>query len=82
MTRSEAMRRVQMYDFAIQDTKLFLDTHPNNKAALIFYEEMRKAYLEAVMDYEEQFGPLTAEDVNVEDGWTWVTNPWPWERED
>ena len=28
MTRDEALRKVQMYDFALTDTGLFLDTHP------------------------------------------------------
>lgn len=27
MTRDEALRKVQMYDFALTDTGLFLDTH-------------------------------------------------------
>lgn len=81
MTRREAMCRVQMYDFALKDTELFLDTHPTNRAALEFYEVTRRRYLEAVEDYEEQFGPLTSKDVDVSNGWTWVRGPWPWERE-
>ncbi|MGN0659611.1 MAG: spore coat protein CotJB [Emergencia sp.] len=82
MTRAEAMKEVQMYDFALVDTGLFLDTHPDNQAALTFYDETRKKYLEAVEAYEEQFGPLTATDTDVENGWTWVQTPWPWEMED
>lgn len=82
MTRQEALRKVQMYDFALTDTGLFLDTHPTNQAALTFYDMTRKMYLEAVEAYEEQFGPLTAEDTDVENGWAWVETPWPWEMED
>lgn len=82
MTRAEAMRNVQMYDFALTDTGLFLDTHPDNKAALAFYGDTRTKYLEAVEEYEVQFGPLTAEDTDIENGWTWVDTPWPWEVED
>lgn len=82
MTRAEALRNVQMYDFALTDTGLFLDTHPDNRAALAFYDDTRKKYLEAVEEYEAQFGPLTAEDTDVENGWTWVDTPWPWEMED
>ena len=37
---------------------------------------------EAVADYEAQFGPLTAKDTDVEEGWAWVETPWPWEKED
>lgn len=82
MTRAEALRKVQMYDFALDDTGLFLDTHPDNMAALAFYADTRKRYLEAVEDYEMQFGPLVAEDSDVETRWTWVDTPWPWEVED
>lgn len=82
MTREEAMRKVQMYDFALDDTALFLDTHPDNKAALMFFADTRKRYMEAMEAYQMEFGPLTAEATNVENGWTWVDTPWPWEMED
>ena len=82
MTRDEALRQVQMYDFALTDTGLFLDTHPTNRAALAFYGATRKMYIDAVEAFEEQFGPLTAEDTDVEKGWAWVETPWPWEMED
>ena len=82
MTREDAMRKVQMYDFALVDTGLFLDTHPTNRAALTFYDDTRKMYLQAVEEYEQQFGPLTATDTEIEKGWIWVESPWPWEMED
>ncbi len=82
MTREEALRNVQMYSFALDDTGLFLDTHPTNRAALTFYSDTMKRYLEAVEVYEDQFGPLTAGDSDTEKGWTWVETPWPWEMED
>ena len=79
MTREEALRRVQIYDFALTDTGLFLDTHPTNRAALNFYDETRRMYLEAVEVFEEQFGPLTATDTDVTKGWAWVETPWEME---
>ncbi len=82
MTRDEAMRQVQMYGFALTDTEMFLDTHPTNREALAFYAESRTRYLEAIEAFEEQFGPLTASDTDVENGWAWVETPWPWEMED
>ena len=82
MTREEAMRQVQMYDFALIDTGLFLDTHPTNREALDFYASTRMRYLQVVEEYEQQFGPLTAQDTNTDNGWAWVETPWPWEMED
>ncbi|MCI5687838.1 spore coat protein CotJB [Anaerovoracaceae bacterium 42-11] len=82
MTREEAMRQVQMYGFALIDTGLFLDTHPTNRDALDYYASTRTRYLEAVEEYEQQFGPLTAQDTDTDSGWAWVETPWPWEMED
>ena len=82
MNREKALRQVQMYDFALTDTGLFLDTHPTNRAALAFYDATRQLYFDAVEAFESQFGPLTAEDTDVENGWAWVETPWPWEMED
>lgn len=82
MNRETAMRRVQMLSFALYDTILFLDSHPTNKAALAFFAETQKQYVEAVATYEEEFGPLTAGDTDTEYGWAWVETPWPWEMED
>lgn len=80
--REDAMRKVQMYSFALVDTGLFLDTHPQNKAALMFYEQVRDEYAKAAADYEERFGPLTARNTDVSESWKWVCEPWPWEMED
>jgi len=42
------------------------------------HQEMReKAYCE----YIEKFGPLMAKDQVYTDRWTWVDDPWPWEKE-
>lgn len=82
MNRNEALKKVQMYSFALVDTGLFLDTHPTNKAALAFFADMQQKYVEAVADFEAQFGPLTADETDTENGWAWATTPWPWEMED
>lgn len=82
MNRERALRQIQMYSFALDDTGLFLDTHPTNKAALAFFEDTQKKYVEAVAAYEAQFGPLTAKETDTENGWAWVETPWPWEMED
>ena len=50
MNREDAMRKVQMYSFALVDTGLFLDTHPQNKAALMFFDQIRDEYAKAVAD--------------------------------
>ena len=80
--RKDLLDHINAVSFAVDDVKLFLDTHPTNRAALTFYGDTLKRYLEAIEVYEDQFGPLTAEDSETQKGWTWVETPWPWEMED
>ena len=81
MNRERLMREIQEVGFALVDLNLFLDTHPNNRIALDFFRDMQTKYAELQADYEMEFGPLTAFDTNTEQGWTWISHPWPWELE-
>lgn len=73
------MRKLQVYGFALYDTILFLDSHPEDNGALDFYDKMSAAYNKTKKLYEEQFGPLTVNSVDTDNGWTWTEKPWPWE---
>ena len=80
--RQRAAMRVKTAHFPLIEATLFLDTHPNDTAALNYYRRMKANYDKAVADYNAMFGPLTA--VAVSDDakeWTWVKGPWPWEYE-
>ena len=79
--RERLMRKVQMASFAIDDVKLFLDTHPHNRAALDYYERQNAIKNQAIAEFTALYGPLTAEDVDVSTRWAWVEYPWPWETE-
>ncbi len=81
MNKEKLMREIQEVGFALVDLNLFLDSHPNNKLALDFFEDMQIKYAQLQADYEMEFGPLTAFDTNTEQGWAWVQSPWPWELE-
>lgn len=80
--KQDALWDVQKYGFALYDTALFLDTHPDNRAALSFYEVTRRQYIEAVETYEREFGPLDQMSSDCGNSWEWVDRPWPWEKED
>lgn len=80
-SRADAMRLVQQAGFAVDDIVLFLDTHPNDREALEMYQEYRRILKQAECNYNTNFGPLTIEDVDSDEYWTWVQTPWPWEGE-
>ena len=50
-SREKLMRDVQVTSFAMDDTILFLDTHPNDRAALEAYQKYRVKRREAVAEY-------------------------------
>ena len=64
--------------FVLDDVALFLDSHPDDEAALAYYKKYKKIRNEAVKEYENIYGPLTHYNVNCKD-WSWVNEPWPWE---
>ena len=82
MTRDEALRKVQMYDFALTDTGLFLDTHPNCKEAIEYYNKAQAVREEAWNEYTGKFGPLSFYEVSDENYWEWNQGPMPWEGGD
>ena len=80
--RENMMRRLQIASFAIDDIKLYLDTHPDDAEALEYFERYKTARNQIRQEYVSNYGPLTVETVNGAGGhWTWVDLPWPWEKE-
>lgn len=77
-------RSLMKADFALLETVLYLDTHPNDTKALEYYEKARKAYHDARDEYEAMHGPTSADsDFAVKNGnFAWSTNPWPWQNDE
>lgn len=78
--REALFQFINEVSFAIDDIVLFLDTHPNNREALRYYEEYKKLRQQAVNEYTRLYGPLQKDEVISSNGWTWGQGPWPWER--
>ena len=82
---------ITQVSFAMDDTVLFLDTHPCDKDALCYYNKLKKEREEAeeFEDFREificwvqscsKYGPLSKYDVPDSCYWEWVKDPWPWE---
>ena len=74
------LSRIKKYDFTLKELNLYLDTHPNCRSALSMFRKYRELRRDAVQEYNKRFGPLTPEQVTDTQSWTWVEDPWPWER--
>ncbi len=80
--RTELLKVIQAHDFALNETALFLDTHPQNKKALLYYDKIRKLLAQVTVEYETKYGPLTRMSATSTERWQWIDSPWPWEMED
>ncbi|MBQ7668651.1 MAG: spore coat protein CotJB [Clostridia bacterium] len=79
--KDEALKRLQEASFAIDDVKIYLDTHPLDRRALEYYEKQKELREKYMKEYVKKYGPISAYDVDTNNRWTWIDNPWPWETE-
>lgn len=82
MTKKKLMCQLQQLEFAMIETALYLDGHPNCKKALNYYNTLQAKRNETRSQYEQAYGPLTMFDNKSENTWHWVETAWPWELED
>ena len=80
--RQEILHHINVVSFAVDDIKLFLNTHPDNQEALNYYQEYSRLRNEALKKYAEEFGPLTVDHAMRSDSytWNWINDPWPWQE--
>ena len=71
---------IQQYSFALDEIRIYLDTHPGCKHGLEYFHKYKKLHQDAVAEYNRLYGPITSEQVESKETWTWVDEPWPWER--
>ncbi len=79
-SKEKLYKVIQMYGFALDEVRIYLDTHPNCKKGLAYYHKYNKLKKEAVSEYIKIYGPLKSSQVESHDNWTWATECWPWER--
>lgn len=80
MNENALMRKIQAYYFSAYDLQLYLDTHPNDKKAFEMFCELVKKTKELIKEYELNFGPLTAWSSIKSQTYTWLDEPWNWEK--
>lgn len=80
-SKKELLKKINEVSFAVNDISLYLDTHPCDEKALMYYEEMSEMRNKALKEYAKLYGPLTIDTANdtCSRQWEWVMQPWPWE---
>ena len=82
MNRRQLMDHINQVSFAVDDAKLYLDTHPCDREALDYFREMSRKRNRALKEYAEAYGPLTIDtaDQSCTERWNWINEPWPWQE--
>ena len=82
MNRQELLNHINQASFAVDDVKLYLDTHPCDTDALSFFREYSRQRNELLKEYAKVYGPLTIDtaDISCRDRLDWVNEPWPWQE--
>ena len=73
MNKRAIEKEIARVSFTMDELRLFLDTHPHDRAALSAVRELES--------YERSFGPISAYQAGGTEKWNWLQQPWPWERE-
>ncbi|MBR7033341.1 MAG: spore coat protein CotJB [Clostridia bacterium] len=77
--QKKLFKMIRAYSFAVYETVLYLDGHPDDKRALAYYARYSEKLKDATNRYEKRYGPLTVYGAGGADKWTWTATPWPWE---
>lgn len=73
--------RIRSYNFAVYDMLLYLDTHPDDKAAFEMFRDLTNKTKALKAEYEKEAGPLSAFSAGTQADFNWLSSPWPWEKE-
>ena len=76
----DLLKDVQIAQFALIETNLYLDTHPEDTEALKALEYYAEKLARAIERYEDECTSLTAE-ARTNLPFEWVKAPFPWEIE-
>jgi spore coat protein JB len=82
MEQEKMLKDLQIVSFALDDVKLFLDTHPNHQEALKYFDYFTKLRTQLLADLSNTGYPVLVDNINAANGWNWINAPWPWEKED
>jgi len=78
--QQEMLLKIQQTQFAAIELNLFLDTHPANEQALQDYNNLHREFMQLIMAYQRQYGPLmNFAHSPAEYPFSWINEPWPWQ---
>jgi len=77
--QAEMLLNANQLLFASHELRLFLDNEPNNTQMIALFNQYRNGANQAVLAYEEKYGPLNWEALSNANMFSWQATAWPWE---
>lgn len=77
MKNDELLMQIMMLDFAVQDSALFIDTHPCDKDAINYFSEATTRLANAKEEYQKLGHVLNNREIEAYQN-DYITGPWPW----
>ena len=78
--KDELLYKIQMYTFSLKDLILYLDIHPTDQNMIQEYHKIKNKLNELKDEYDKKYSPLCSNNIDSMDSWTWINNPWPWDK--
>lgn len=72
------LAELQALEFVLVELGLYLDTHQDDKEALMLFQKYAAMEREGRKRYEAMHGPLTQSAAANYEGYSWLNDPWPW----
>ena len=80
-SREYLLKKWQEYYFAAYEARLYLDTHPESKTALKYFNKFNRLAYAASTELQEKYGMVNGNLDTENPSWSWVDMPWPWTEE-
>lgn len=78
--RNNAMEEINKISFAIDELRLYLDTHPNCMEALHMIKEYMGRRRALMDDFTEKYGSIEGYSIDSGNKWLWNAGYMPWEN--
>ncbi|SCL85394.1 Spore coat-associated protein JB [Bacillus cytotoxicus] len=76
----EWLEELQALDFALVELTLYLDTHPDDVAAIEQFNDLSYKRRLQQQKIEKKYGPLQQFGNSYSNApWEWSKGPWPWQ---
>ena len=81
MSQGALFEAIRAISFVMDELRLYLDTHPNDKKALNMFLDYMKQRHDLIAEYTNKYGPIDSYYINSDGTWSWINEPMPWKAE-